>query len=89
MSLINQNQAAEKPYEYQEYPKWVGDKIVQNAAEEEALLAVQDPAGDEALRGTDTVDERATLMQAAADKGIKVDRRWSDEKIRAAIKAAQ
>jgi hypothetical protein len=25
------------PYEYHEYPKWVGDVIVQNAEEEKAL----------------------------------------------------
>jgi hypothetical protein len=76
MSLLNQGQP-EKPYEYQEYPKWVGDKIVHTAEEEEALL-----------RGTDTADERAALLQAAADKGIKVDKRWSDDKIRAAIEVA-
>lgn len=76
MSLINQG-VPEKPYEYQEYPKWVGDKIAQTAEEEEALL-----------RGADTPDERAALMQAAADKGVKVDKRWSDDKIRAAIEAA-
>lgn len=87
MSLLNQGQP-DQPYVYQEYPKWVIDRIVQNADEEEALLAAQDPAGDEALRGTDTVDERAALMQAAADKGIKVAKNWSDDKIRAAIEAA-
>lgn len=76
MSLINQG-SPERPYEYQEYPKWVSNKLVQTAEEEEALL-----------RGADTADERAALMQAAADKGVKVDKRWSDDKIRAAIEAA-
>lgn len=76
MSLLNQG-LPEKPYEYQEYPKWVGDKVVQNAEEEEALL-----------RGADTPDERAALLQAAADKGIKVAKNWTDDKIRAAIEAA-
>jgi hypothetical protein len=76
MSLINQG-LPEKPYEYQEYPKWVGDKIVQTAEEEEALL-----------RGVDTPDERAALLEAAAAKGIKVAKNWSDDKIRAAIEAA-
>jgi hypothetical protein len=71
------NKPAEVPYVYQEYPKWVRDQLVQNEEEEEA-----------ALRGTDTADERAALLQAAADKGIKVDKRWSDDKIRAAIEAA-
>ena len=77
MSLLNQGQLPQKPYEYQEYPKWVGDKIVQTAEEEEELL-----------RGADTADERAALLQAAADRGVKVDKRWSDDKIRAAIEAA-
>lgn len=76
MYITNQK-PPEPPYEYQEYPKWVGDKIVQTAEEEEALL-----------RGTDTSDERAALLQAAADKGIKVTKNWSDDKIRAAIEAA-
>jgi hypothetical protein len=76
MSLINQG-LPEKPYEYQEYPKWVGDKIVQTAEEEEALL-----------RGADTQDERAALIQVATEKGVKFDKRWSDDKIRAAIEAA-
>lgn len=77
MYITNQNPLPETPYEYQEYPKWVGDKIVQTAEEEDALL-----------RGTDTPDERAALLQAAADKGIKVDKRWTDDKLRAAIEAA-
>jgi hypothetical protein len=89
MYINNQNTPPVPPYEYQEYPKWVGDRIVQNAAEEEALLAAQDPAGDAALRNADTVDQRAALMQAAVDKGIKIDKRWSDDKLRAAIEAAQ
>lgn len=88
MSLINQNQAADTPYEYQEYPKWVNDRIVQNATEEEALLAAQNPQTDQELRGADTIDQRAALMQAAVDKGIKIDKRWSDDKLRAAIEAA-
>jgi hypothetical protein len=76
MSLINQG-LPEKPYEYQEYPKWVGDKIVQTAEEEEELL-----------RGADTPDERAALLEAAAAKGVKVAKNWTDDKIRAAIEAA-
>lgn len=66
----------EKTPEFVEYPKWVGDALVQNAEEESALL------------GTDTTDERAALIQIAAEKGVKVDKRWSDDKIRAAIEAA-
>lgn len=73
MSLIWQNQPDEPPYVYQEYPKWIGEALVQDAGEEAALL------------GADTLAERDALIQSAQDKGIKIDRRWSDDKIRAAI----
>jgi hypothetical protein len=64
--------ADQKP-EFQHYPKWVGSVLV-NSAEEEAALA---PA-----------DDRAVLIQIAAEKGIPIDRRWSADKIRAALEAA-
>ncbi len=104
MSLINQGQPAEKPYEYQEYPKWIGDKLVQNADEEEALLAAQKPAqeqaeqtesqdeptGDEpALLGADTAADREALIATAKAKGIAVRSNWTDATIRAKIEAAQ
>lgn len=73
MSLIWQNKAPEAPYVYQEYPKWIGEALVQTAEEEAALL------------GADTVADRDALIQSAVEKGIKIDRRWSDDKIRAAI----
>lgn len=66
----------EKTPEYVEYPKWVGDQLVQNAEEEAALL------------GSDDTDTRAALLQIAAEKGVKVDKRWSDDKIRAALEVA-
>jgi len=56
-----------------EYPKMVKGVIV-NSAEEEAALA---PA-----------DDRAMLIHIAAEKGIQIDKRWSAEKIRAALEAA-
>lgn len=56
-----------------EYPKMVNGVIV-NSAEEEAALA---PA-----------DDRAMLIQIAAEKGIQIDKRWSADKIRAALEAA-
>ena len=88
MYITNQNPQSQAPYEYQEYPKWVGDKIVQDADDEAALLAAQAPADDPALLGTDTPTEREALIQAATAKGIKVAKTWSDDKIRAAIEAA-
>jgi hypothetical protein len=66
----------EKTPEFVEFPKWVGDVLVQNADEEAALL------------GSDDADTRAALLLIAAEKGVKVDKRWSDDKIRAALEAA-
>lgn len=59
-----------------EYPKWVNGVIVADADAEAALLASQPDS------------ERSILMQIAAEKGVKVDGRWSDAKLRAAIEAA-
>jgi hypothetical protein len=58
------------------YPKWIGDALVQSAEEEAALL------------GADTADEREILIQIASEKGVKIDKRWSDDKIRAALEGA-
>lgn len=38
MSLVWQNKPPEVPYVHQEFPKWIGDVVVQNADEEAALL---------------------------------------------------
>jgi hypothetical protein len=66
----------------QEYPKWVGDTLVHNAQEEANLVRIED-AGMPA----DSI-EREALIQIAAEKGVKIDKRWSDDKIRAAVVAA-
>lgn len=66
----------EKMPDFVEYPKWVGDQLVQNAEEESALL------------GSDDAGQREALIQIAAEKGVKIDKRWSDDKIRAALEAA-
>lgn len=60
-----------------EYPKWVGNVIV-HSAEEEAALAPAEP---------ELNDERAALIQIAEEKGVKIDKRWSNDKIRAALEA--
>jgi hypothetical protein len=60
---------------FQKYPMWVGSVLV-NSAEEEAALGEPD------------TDERTALFQIAAEKGVKIDKRWSTEKIRAALEAA-
>ncbi|MCA8251771.1 hypothetical protein LGM89_00710 [Burkholderia sp. AU31624] len=67
----------EQAPDFIEYPKWVGDVLVQSA-EEEAALA---PA-------VEADDERSVLIQIADEKGIKIDKRWSSDKIRAALEAA-
>lgn len=66
--------------EMPEYPKWVGGVIV-NSAEEEAALAPAEPEPEQS-------DERAMLIQIADEKGVKIDKRWSAEKIRAVLEAA-
>lgn len=68
--------AREQMPDFAEYPKWVGDQLVQNAEEEAALL------------GSDDAGQREALIQIAAEKGVKIDKRWSDDKIRAALEAA-
>lgn len=59
---------------FQHYPKWVGGKLV-NSAEEEAALEPEQ------------TDERAALIQIAKEKGVKIDQRWSADKIRTALEA--
>jgi hypothetical protein len=63
--------------DFQEYPKWINGVIVADADAEAALMAQIEPQ-----------DERAALLQIAAEKGVAVDRRWSDARIREAIEKA-
>jgi hypothetical protein len=63
-----------------EYPKWVSGKLV-HSAEEEVVLVPAEPELEQS-------DERAALIQIADEKGIRIDKRWSAEKIRAALEAA-
>lgn len=67
----------EQAPDFLEYPKWVGGVLVHNADEEAALeLPVE------------ADDERAALIQIAGEKDVKIDKRWSNDKIRAALEAA-
>jgi hypothetical protein len=61
-----------------EYPKMVNGVIVQSADEEAALAPVE----------PEQSDERSALIQIADEKGVKIDKRWSNDKIRAALEAA-
>lgn len=63
-----------------EYPKWVGGKVVNNFEEERLLV---EPAAPPA----DTEDERAKLLKQAAEANIKIDKRWSNERILEALTA--
>lgn len=63
--------------DWREYPKWVNGVIVDSAEAEAALLKAQPES------------ERAVLLKAAEAKGIKVDGRWSDAKLRAAVESAE
>ncbi len=75
----------EKQAGFLDYPKWVGGQIV-HSAEEEAALSPSASAGDDAPQSGE--DERTVLLQIAEEKGLKVDKRWSSEKIRNALEAA-
>lgn len=68
----------EQSPDFQEYPKWVNGVIVADAEAEAALIAQIEPQ-----------DERAALLQFAEEKGVQIDKRWSDAKIRAAIESAE
>lgn len=77
----------EKQPDFAEYPKWVAGSIVHSADEEAALSPSTDTgAGGDAPQSSE--DERTVLLQIAEEKGLKVDRRWSNEKIRTALEAA-
>lgn len=74
-----------KPYVYQSHPKWItlpdGTRtIAQHEAHEAELLAAAQPPAP---------SEKDTLRQEAAAVGIDVDGRWSVERLRAEIAAAQ
>ena len=75
-----------KERDFAEYPKWVGDKLV-NSAEEEAALKV-DEKPVKVDESDEKADERKILIQIAEEKGIQIDKRWSAEKLRAALEAA-
>ena len=60
---------------FAEYPKWVNGEIAADAEAEAEIWA------------RDNSNTRESLIQLAADKGIKIDKRWSDDKIQAAIDA--
>ena len=69
----------------QQYPKWLylknpdgseRDVLVESEAEERALLGVPD-----------NEPTREELIKMADELGVKVDRRWSDDRIRQAVAA--
>jgi hypothetical protein len=62
---------------FQHYPKWVGSVLV-HSAEEEAALAPE----------PEQSDEREALIKIADERGVKIDKRWSNDKIRAALETA-
>lgn|GEM_PF-3496876 len=73
----------EQAPDFLEYPKWVGNVLVHTAEEESAL---PETAGSNVDVAAD--DERAALIQIAEEKGVRIDKRWSNDKIRAALEAA-
>jgi hypothetical protein len=73
-----------------EYPKMVNGVIVHSAEEEAALAPTLEQMCDAIASAPvePESDERTALMQIADERGVKIDRRWSAEKIRAAVEAA-
>lgn len=76
------------PYSYQEYPK----HVYPNPDDRKAFVVVNSEAEEtEAMGGKKIVreeDEKRRLIALAEVKGVKVDRRWSAEKMVHAITEA-
>jgi hypothetical protein len=76
-------------YVFQEFPKWKyhdsGDAVMVD--DKDAETALGEGWHDLPLPPQE-VSRRDALLAAAADKGMKIDKRWSDERIQAALDAA-
>lgn len=78
-----------------QYPQWVtiqvDDKdkafLVQNDAEHQALLGGSTSVAEFIGHSADKEGEREALIAEAAKRQIKIDKRWSAEKIRDALAA--
>lgn len=72
----------------QTYPKWKyhdsGDAVIVDDADAEAALG---EGWHDLPLPPQEVSRREVLIAAAAEKDIKIDKRWSDERIQAAIDA--
>jgi hypothetical protein len=72
------------PYVFVEFPKWVrpegADPVLIHSAEQEAsVLGAASPVQP---------DDKETLQAEAARLGVKVDRRWSVDRLQTEIDAA-
>lgn len=76
-------------YVFQAFPKWKyhdsGESVI--VEHEDAETALGDGWHDLPIEPQE-VSRREVLLAAAAEKGIKIDKRWSDDKIQAAIDGA-
>lgn len=77
-------------YEYREYPKWVSRKLDDGAKSDPVLVHSEEEervlqGGGEVVR---TDELKATLIEQAKTMGVMIDKRWSPERLRAAMKAA-
>lgn len=88
---------------FNEYPKWVKDSagkgvIVQDADEEARIVAGEKPATIAPVVAVvvpqpiaplvGQPDERDTLLALAKAKGVKVDARWSTQRIKKTLELA-
>lgn len=79
------------PYQFQEYPKHIGDKLAYNKKEEEEFLEEIELA-KEADKEPEEEDEgldKEALQNQADELGIKWKNNWSANRLKKAIEAAQ
>lgn len=88
-------------YVFQPYPKWVTKPdgkqvIVQDAKEEARVTASEEQPRNTGLMASVPVqavepaaplNERIALIDEAESKGVKIDKRWKNDRIRQAIDA--
>lgn len=86
-------------YVYQPYPKWItladGRQIIVKDVDEHRSHAGCTPVPEgvpvpplEPPPADDPADEKDGLIAQAENKGVKIDRRWSAARLKAAIEGA-
>ena len=83
-------------YKYQEYPKWIHmtgyPSVIAQTAQEEADLRARTPIQTQHAELIEALpkpepDDKTLWIEIADKNGIKIDKRWGLEKIKAAVEA--